>query len=68
MIGHHEPVTVRIRPVTHVRPSSGDGPLRHKRPVRYHAVASEVADQGGVGNDDLVGAELSGDEGYCYVG
>jgi len=42
--------------------------VRHKRPVRYHPVASEVADQGGVGNDDLVGAELSGDEGYCDVG
>lgn len=31
-------------------------------------VASEVADQGGVGNDDLIGSELSGDEGYCDVG
>lgn len=40
--------------------------LRHDRRVRYHAVP-DVVDQGEVGDDDLIGAELSGDKGDCDV-
>ena len=47
--------------------SSQSVQVRPKRPVRYRS-ASGVADQCWVGDHDLVGAELSGDEGDCYVG